>query len=315
MPFFKSKSKARRSESAPKSADAARRAENARRGLALTATVVVFSTLALAYLVGVPRLQRTLGDRLVGGPLRVVFDWPPAPAKPGTTVNDTWLPLEIRDELLAVAHQELERAPDLFTASGLKGVGEALLKTGWFDRIDAIRRENGGIVHIVGVWRAPAAVVRHGNIDYLVASAAQILPLAYPRDASGRVVIVGGQMPPAKAGGRVVQGGTWPGADVKAGLDLLTFISAKPWRNQIAAVDVSEYLSLRRLTLVTKWNGRVIWGGSPSDALPGEVPAKAKLVRMDILAKEFGQVDAKRRAVELAGPILLVDDTATANAR
>ena len=29
----------------------------------------------------------------------------------------------------------------------------------------------------------------------------------------------------------------------------------------------------------------------------------------------IGQVDAKRRIVEVAGPILLVDDTATANAQ
>jgi hypothetical protein len=102
---------------------------------------------------------------------------------------------------------------------------------------------------------------------------------------------------------------------VKAGLDLLRLISTKPWRDQVAAVDVGEYLSKHRLVLVSKWNGRTVWGGAPDEVVPGEVPSDTKLRRIDVLVKEFGQVDAKRRIVEVAGPILLVDDTATATAQ
>ncbi len=102
---------------------------------------------------------------------------------------------------------------------------------------------------------------------------------------------------------------------MKAGLELLATIGGRPWRDQIVAVDVSEYLASRRLVLLTRWNGRAVWGGAPGESVPGEVSDQVKLRRLDVLAKEFGQVDAKRRIVEVAGPILLVDDTATANAQ
>lgn len=301
-----------KASSAAQEADRARRAEAARAGLTVFATVVVFGALAGGFVAGVPRMERVLDTDRPAPAAKVVFEWPQAS---GGAPGQTWLPQETRDELLAVAHQELDRIPDEFSAQGLQRAGEALLRTGWFERVSGVQREAGGVIHVVGMWRVPAAVVRRQNVDYLVARGGQMLPLAYQRDTSGRTAIIGAQLDPPKERGQVLQGGVWPGADVKAGLDLLTLIGAHSWRGQIVAVDVSEYLANRRLVLITRWNGRAVWGGAPGESVPGEVSDEVKLRRLDVLAKEFGQVDSKRRVVEVAGPILLVDDTATANAQ
>jgi hypothetical protein len=310
MGLFTRSKKAKR-VSPERKAEQERRAESARRGLTLMATMLVFCGLLAAFVAGVPRLERSLGAQAQAQPLKVAFQWPAGGAAPG----ETWLPIEVRDELLALAHAELERSPDPFSAQGLRGVGHALRRTGWFESIRAVTREAGGVVRVDAAWRDPAAVVRCEGIDYVVAKGGEVLPVAYQRGGSGRMAILGASLTPPKSGGRIVTGGVWPGTDVRAGLELLRTISNKPWRDQVVAVDVTEYLSKRTLALVTRWNGRIAWGGAPGESRPGEASTEAKLVRLDILVKEFGQIDAKRRLVEVAGPILLVDDTATANAQ
>ena len=109
-------------------------------------------------------------------------------------------------------------------------------------------------------------------------------------------------------GGQLAPGMIWEGEDIKAALDTIAIIASRSWRDQVTAIDVSDYLTKKKLALVTKWNGRAVLGGAPRDMIPGEVAAEMKLKRLDELVRQFGQIDAKHRLVEVAGPVILVDD-------
>lgn len=312
-------------------------------GLSVTAWVAVIGGIAWGATFGVPVLQDRLALRTHAAAVAVTFDWPTltpkADAKPQTKLASqsttpagsqlgtqpaaepgTWLPREIQDELLATAHRELESAPNPFSQDALRQVAAALVDTGWFDAIDAIRRDRDpatgqAVLRVQARWRTPAAVVRRSGIDYLVSWSGHILPVAAQRGWSDLRVITGAEQTPIMREGQIVHGQVWPGADIKAGLELLAMVTTHAWSDQIQGVDVSEYPSTRRLAIITTRGSRVIWGGSPSEVVPGEVAAAVKLARLDALARMYeGRIDAGHRVVEVFGPITLVDNSATADA-
>jgi len=296
-------------KSRPEDRAAARQAHSQQfsRVMTVAASATVFAALAAGLLIGIPHLQSKLATR-AAGPVRIVFDWP------GAGGGFTWLPQSAQDELLAAAYGEIERNPDPFSPDGLRLIGETASVSGWFERVRAVRRESDGIIHIDGIWRVPVGVVRRDGTDYLVAKGGEILPLTFEPGKSGFKTIVGAQLNPTSQSGRIVPGTVWPGADVKAGLQLLTLISTKPWQYQVASIDVSEYLSAKSLVLNTTRRGRIIWGGGPSDAIPGQVSTAAKLLRLDGLYQQHQMIDAGHRAVWVSGPVTTVDDSATADA-
>jgi hypothetical protein len=288
------------------------------RTLTLTSSIAIFTGLACGTVFGLPRLQARLAKSLSEQPRSVRIDWP-AREGAATGSDATWMPTEVRDELTALVTGILDRDSDPFRVDSLTRISSALLETGWFEGIESVRRErdaNGQpLVHIAGTWRIPAAVVRYAGVDYLVSWDAHVLPIAYPQGTSNQRAIVGVQKEPPRRAGEVVRGETWPGDDVRAGLQVLAMISSRPWASQIAGVDIGEYENHRRLSLVTTRQSRIVWGGAPSDTIPGEVGASVKLARLDALAARYeGKVDANERVVEIAGPVTLVDKSATAEA-
>lgn len=305
----KPQKKPRRRRSAEKEAARAAQVAQFRRVMTVAATTAVFGALGIGVLIGVPHLQQGLAAKASIEPVRVAFDWPAAGGGTGT-----WLPPEARDELMAAACAEIERNPDPFSPTALRRVGEAALASGWFEQIRGVRREPGGIIRVEGAWRIPVGVVRSEGADYLVALGGEILPLSFPQGTSGFRAITGAQLNPPKAGGHIVPGAVWPGADVKAGIELLALITTKPWQSQVAAVDVSEYPATKQLALITTRRGRVVWGGGPSDVIPGQVSTQAKLLRLDALYQQHRMIDAGHRSVWVSGPVTTVDDSATANA-
>src|SRR5207247_617278 len=108
-------------------------------------------------------------------------------------------------------------------------------------------------------------------------------PLSFREGGSTLRAILGAQLDPPRDGGRVVPGAVWPGADVRAGLDLLAAVAPHAWSGQVAAVDVSEYLARKQLVLVTRNRGRVVWGAAVNESVPGQVSAEAKLRRLDYI--------------------------------
>ncbi len=306
--------KPRRERKEERRAARAAQAEQFRRVMTAAATTAVFGTLAVGVLIGVPRLQQGLAVKGAAEQVRVAFDWPGVSGGAAGAGNSTWLPPEARDELMAAACMEVERNPDPFSPATLRRVAETAQASGWFERVRAVRREAGGIVRVDGAWRVPVGVVRREGTDYLLALGGEVLPLSFPKGTSGFKAITGAQLDPAKAGGHIAPGVVWPGADVKAGLELMALISTKPWHNQVVAVDVSEYLTNKQLSLITTRRGRVVWGGGPSDVIPGQVSTQAKLLRLDALYQQHQMIDAGHRSVWVSGPVTTVDDSATANA-
>lgn len=266
------------------------------------ATVLLFLALVVAAWVGVPRLERRLAADPAARIEQVRIEWP---GESGAT----WLPEEFQSALTALARRALERDRDPFSTSALEAAARALLETGWFHRLDAVAREPGGIVVVRGAWRVPAAVVRHGGLDHLVASGGELLPPTYLPGASGQKVILGVSMPPPREGTRPACGRVWAAGtgEIAAALELLAFMGDRPWRDQVAGIDVSEYARRKRLTITTVFGNRIDWGGAPGDAIPGEQPAYYKLRRLDVLAQQFGQIDAGERTVDITGPLTLID--------
>jgi hypothetical protein len=292
----------------------------ASRAASITASVLIFGGIAAGIVLGVPVLQDRLAQRTHASAVRVDFEWPklaateqppqqtrpPADAAPITT--QTWVPTSIQDELMAVAHTAVESASDPFSQKGLRRVAEDLEKSGWFESIDAVtrRRDRDGVacIHITATWRIPAAVVRMGDHDFLVSW----------KGGSPKVVLLNAQQQPELTAGMPTHGQTWPGVDVRAALELLAVIESRPWAAQIRAIDLSQYFAKRQLALVTTRNSRIIWGGGPSDTIPGEVASDIKLARIEALAARFeGRIDAGHRLVEVFGPITTVDNSASAD--
>ena len=284
--------------------------ESFRRLFSVSAGVFVFVGLVLAVLIWVPSMESSLADRAGAVPLKVNFQWPAAGGE--RSGGATWVPTPVRDELLSRATIEMERHSDPFSPSGLKAISDSLMQTGWFDSPPNLRRVADAI-HVDAQWRTPAAVVRREGVDYLISRNGHLLPVAYQRGQAPVPAIVGVAHEPPSSGGQVTPGAIWPGDDIPAALETLAVVSARPWWEQVAAVDISGYAAHKRIALISKWNGRAILGGGPRDIIPGEVSFEMKLRRLDELVRQFGQIDAKHRLVEVGGPVMLVDDVTHAS--
>lgn len=279
--------------------------------LSVGASFFVFIGLLLTLLIWVPSMQSSLASRAAAGPSKVNIQWPQADPADKSQDAKSWVPMPVRDELLALATRELEKHSDPYSPAGLHAVSDTLMGTGWFEEVTAVRRTAEGI-SIAAHWRTPAAVVRRNGVDYLISQGGYLLPVSYQRGQAPVIAIVGASQEPPMIGGQLAPGIVWAGDDIRAAISTLAAIAGRPWRNQVTAIDVSDYATKKKLALVTKWNGRAVIGGAPGDIVPGEVTLELKLRRLDELVRQFGQIDAKHRLVEVAGPVMLVDDVNTA---
>ncbi len=267
----------------------------------------VFAVIVVAAVAGVAFGYSPLRER-VGAirtdPLRVTIDWPTSP-------GGTWLPIEEQDRLGAIARANLTADP--FDIASLDATSAAFAATGWFGGPPTVRRRPGGEVEISGAWRTPAAVVRHGGADHLVASDGALLPMRYaPGTARGMPVIVEPYTgPPTRSGGVPGLGLIWVGGDVTAALGLIEYLRRSPAAASIEAVDVSRYVSENLLVLRMSWGGRVVWGAPPGAGAPGEVADDFKRTRLEQIAREPTLARPEKGAVEIHSRFVLVDETAS----
>lgn len=279
------------------------------------------------------------------GPVRISIEWPPlkAPAAGGavggaaggaTAGPKTWLAAQFQEELLTLSYRALGSDPDPLSRAPLDAIGSALESSGWFDGVPSVTRRGGSEIVVRGVWRIPAAVVRvsktagteHTPAEYedrLVSWDGRAMPVVYPEGKSGLYVLrrAAGSTPRTSTGevdfrtpwGAGVEGSG--GADVQAGLELLRLLVERPWRSQIAGIDLSSYSTTRQLTIETTHGTRLVWGGPVSNPLPGECSTPAKLAKIDDLFRLSSRVDAGYRELELWWPInkpLEIDRSASA---
>ncbi len=253
--------------------------------------VLLFLGLLVGVTLGIRPLERRAAAEIATRPPEVEIRWPAIKSETGS--GETWVDRASRESLEAAVRDAIGKTPDPTRGDVLARIGRRMEASGWFAGAPTVRREAGWKIVVEGDWRIPAAVVRHGERDYLISWDARPMPPQYPVGATRLRAITGSALGPPRdaAGGRDFTG-YWAGEDVVASLELLRLIATQPWAGQVAAVDAAEYTDNGRLTLVTTKNTRILWGGRPRKPLPGEAGTATKLERLAHMHREFNSIDA-----------------------
>lgn len=287
--------------------------------------MVIVAGIGLGLTFGMGPLEQRAATLIGTKSPTVTIAWPPLETPKDAAVNApvgvgprTWLAEQFREELLTRATRALGPGASLpggFAREPLEAVGEAMRTSGWFIGTPTVSRRADGEIHVEGTWRIAAAVVRDQGKDRLVSWDALPMPVEYKQGQSGLVVILGVAAGPAREGGSVAYLESWPGEDLRAGLELLALVARQPWAVQVAAIDVSSFSRSKQLEIRTTRNGRVVWGGRPSAPLPGEGATASKLKWLDYLARERHAIDAGLKAIDISGTQPLEIDVTASGGR
>jgi len=243
------------------------------------------------------------------GPPVARINWPTAVSS-GRAIN--WPPVQTQRDLLDDAYAIVREHPGPFSSRTLESLGIWLKQTGWVSSVTSIQRLEEGVIEIKAVWRTPAAVVRDGAHDYLIATDGRRLRMSWRADLSPFPTIRGAFDANALA---AVPGEVWPSPSVQAGLELLNLMQERLPGNlgadQVRGIEVSSFDRYKRLVLLTDQGNRIIWGRMPSDPVPDAVSTEAKLNQLRYLRQhpDFGRrIDAGRELIDISsGPVLVED--------
>ena len=183
-------------------------------------------------------------------------------------------------------------------------IGKALSEPGigWIKSVDRIAVLPNSSVSVRCHFRKPAAWVRHGRHYYLVDQESVRLPGRYEAAAaSGSVLMTinGVGMSPPEVGQ------VWRGGDLASGLKLSAVLSSKPFRHQIADIDVTNHdgrhdKNRPHIELTTDREGSRIWWGRPPDEEFGtEIRANQKITLLETLYQQWGRIDMNRAYVNV----------------
>ncbi len=264
---------------------------------------------------GVPRLRALAEARTVIDPatMRVTFVGVPAWMPAGTvdTLGDA-----ARIAMGSVGPNVAGSSVSALNGDALIVVHHQMLASGWFERVEQVRRSALDEITIVGEFRTPFAMVRVGEDDHLIDVRGLRLPLAYSNTSSlagarpALPLIVGVAMPkPAEPGT------PWLGTDVRAAINLAKLLRDRPWfaSGQVRSIDVSRFKNERLLELVTDRGTRVVWGSDPNDRSLGEMPAERKLACLDALYRDAKRIDdASGRTLDLRFDVVTLAPTSSA---
>lgn len=259
----------------------------------IAAMLVLAGCVALLWW-GVPKLRTRLAERATVAAESFDLAFTNAPSW-----FDGLRRAEVRDRVRAAVGEG-----SLLDQRRLATAREALLATGWFRSVEQVRLADHGGFQIDATFVRPFAVVRHGTFDYLVDDEGRLLPMQWTaghRPASPHyVALVGsGSLP---TGGYGTQ---WPGADVAMGLELARLLAGRAWFPEVSAIDVTRAADARELVLVTRHDGRVLWGRAPSDRSVAEVTPDAKLRTLDYLYATERRIDnGQGRVIDLRGDLV-----------
>jgi hypothetical protein len=172
---------------------------------------------------------------------------------------------------------------------GLAAARDALASTGWFEEIHQVRRTGGNEVIVEGEWTVPFAVVREGGYDHLVDFQGRLLPRCYRPGTSPRSLI---RIEGAVQSRPSTYGTRWPGDDLFAAMAVARLIDQRPWRSQVASIDLGGMNEDGCVRLKTARGCTVKWGRAPGREGTAEVPARQKLDYLGWLHEHYGRIDA-----------------------
>jgi len=279
---------------------------------AVVGTMLTGLILIVGMGIGVKFADDQAAEIASSGPPVVRINWPTAVAN-GRAVN--WPPAHTQKDLLDDAYAIVKKHPGPFSSRTLESLGIWLKQTGWVSSVTSIKRLDEGVIEIKAVWRSPAAVVRDGAHDYLIATDGRRLRMSWRADLSPFPTIRGALDASALA---AVPGEVWPSQSVQAGLELLNLLQERLpgslGADQVRGIEVSSFDRYKRLVLLTDQGTRIIWGRMPSDPVPDAVSTEAKLNQLRYLRQhpDFGRrIDAGRKLIDISSGPVLVEDSRT----
>lgn len=290
----KKKPTAKKKPAAKKARDPAK----TRRATLIGAGVLAGAALIAGGWVGLDRLDARAAEILTRPQYEVTIAWPAIEAG-----GATWMPASEQRRLHDLAVGAATGGGGLDVAP-LREVGRALAQTGWFVDPPEVRREGDGTLAIAGTWRVPAAVVRVGKRERLIAWDGVPLPLEYEIGKSGVRYLINPTVATPPAPRTAIEHVPWPGEDVAGGLALLDLLDDHP--ALIAQVHGIDLTRGGGLEIITDEDSRVAWGAAPGVFRPGEQSTDEKLHRLIALLEKTGRIDAGRRRVEIQGPTVLI---------
>ncbi len=216
----------------------------------------------------------------------------------------TW----VRDEDLLVLKNRIHalvEGADPFDRRPLATVGEMLDASGWFREVPRVERVGQRSIRVTGAWRRPAAVVRSGGRDHLISWQGMPMPVVFAPGGSEAPIILGAGIAPDYPNPTDRFARVWPGEDVAAAIDVLKLLALKPYRQQVAAIDISNLFRTGNIVLITDHENAIVWGGRPGEFHAGEMTVEEKVARLDAFFDRTGRIDGGYNRVEIQGPVIL----------
>ncbi len=179
-----------------------------------------------------------------------------------------------------------------------KLLADRLSVSGWIERVEFVRRTSDAHFQIQCEYRQPFAMVQQGDEFYWIDRVGVRLPGVYLYDP--RWPFIQGVRRPAPAPGQ-----SWPGRDLRAGLETLMALEPEPFQHQITAVLVNNYAGradarLSHVELATdRMGGRILWGSAPGEEVEeNSVAKKVAILRENY--RQTGRIDADHQVIDIS---------------
>jgi hypothetical protein len=252
---------------------------------------VALGAVAAALVVWVPRLVERTATAPLPAPIRVVFADQPA-----------WLP---KDERIAIERSIVKSiATSPFDQDGLAAARAAAASSGWLTQVSQVRRSDVDEVVVEGTWAIPFALVCDAQGEHLVDTRGRLLPRQYPAGKGPRLMRILGASTPRPA----AFGEAWQAPEVSAALGMAALMADRPWRRQVATVDMTAFSRDGTIRFATDTGCAVVWGRAPGEESASEVPSTQKLAVLQLAFDRTGRIDAGQpTSIDLRGDFTLVD--------
>jgi len=198
-------------------------------------------------------------------------------------------------EGLVNAHRngEDQRLPELFA--------KQLARSGWVNKVLWVRRCSGNQLVVNCEFRRPIALAAVGRWRYLVDANGHLLPgkyLAADLAQSGLIEIRG------CSGAPPTPGKQWVNPDFQNALKIIKLVGAMSFRDQIKAVDVSNYGgrlagNASWILLITDRATVIRWGLPPGQERGLENTTRQKLFHLSRIYRRHGHIDYGRAWVDI----------------
>ena len=173
---------------------------------------------------------------------------------------------------------------------------------GWIQTVERVKVRPDGIVSVHCTFRRPAAWICTNKFCYLIDQQGIRLPGRYePSDCKDSALMtISGVQTAAPPIGQI-----WTGADLGAGVKLVSMLQDRPFRDQIENIDVDNFNGRKDpakpfLRLVTDRPESTIWWGRPPGQEHGtEINAAQKITLLEALYRQWGRIDMNRSHVDI----------------